>query len=156
MAKCDFCEIRGWGGKAFCLKKDNYVDNSTYDNYCNSYRFDDCPIYKGGSSGGCYLTTACVQYRGLTDDCLELSTLREFRDEYLATTKNGKEEIQEYYMTAPMIVNAINNSGECEAVYEMIYSSIILPCIKLINEGHYEEVHQRYRDMVRTLEKKYC
>ena len=32
MPKCDFCEkLRGWGGNAFCLKKDNYVDNSTYD-----------------------------------------------------------------------------------------------------------------------------
>lgn len=156
MAKCDFCEIRGWGGKAYCLKKDDYVGNSTYDNYCNSYRYDDCPIYKGGSNGGCYLTTACVTHKGLPDDCIELSTLRKFRDEYLANTKKGEEEIQEYYRTAPIIVKAIDNSETCAVVYEMIYSDVILPCVKLINEGRQDEAHQKYRKMVRDLEKEYC
>lgn len=31
-------------------------------------------------SSGCFLTSACVKYKGLSDDCKELTELRQFRD----------------------------------------------------------------------------
>ena len=156
MPKCDFCEIRGWGGNAFCMKKDNYVDNSTYDDYCNTYRFDSCPIYRGGSSGGCYLTTACVEQRGLSDDCIELTTLRSFRDTYMRMSEIGEKDVEEYYQTAPKIVNAINQSDEADKVYENIYYDIIQPCVSLIQSGKYEDAYKKYKTMVQQLEDKYC
>ena len=156
MPKCDFCEIRGWGGRAYCLKKNDYVKNSTYDNYCNSWRFDDCPIYKSSSSSGCYLTTACVGHRGLPDDCFELNTLRQFRDGYLADAEGGREQIDEYYRTAPCIVEAINKSGRREEVYEELYDDVILPCMDLIEHGRNEEARQMYVDMVEKLKKEFC
>lgn len=156
MPKCNFCEIRGWGGNAYCLKKDDYVDNSTYDNYCNTYRFDNCPIYKGGSSGGCYLTTACVEQRGLPDDCMELMTLRSFRDTYMRKTETGVKDIEEYYQTAPKIVDAIAQSSRADEVYEQMYNDIIQPCVSLIHEGKNEEAYKKYKKMVQQLEEKYC
>lgn len=155
MPKCDFCEIRGWGGNAYCLKKDNYVDNSTYDDYCNTYHFDDCPIYKGGSSGGCYLTTACVNTKNLPDDCRELTVLRSFRDGYLVNQPDGKAEVQEYYRTAPKIVEIIDRQNNRDEIYEDLYSNVIVPCVKLIEQGNNTEAHDKYKKMVKDLEKKF-
>lgn len=156
MAKCDFCEIRGWGGKAYCLKKEDYVDNSTYDSYCNSYRFDDCPIYRNRSNGGCYLTTACVEYKGLADNCLELNTLRRFRDEYLMNVEGGREQILEYYETAPCIIKAIEKSQRKAEVYEVLYEDVILQCVGLINNGKNEQAREKYTKMVQDLKEEYC
>ena len=91
MPKCEYCEIRGWGGKAFCHKKDDYVTDDFYYDFCNTYKYDDCPYYRGSSSG-CYLTTACVDAMEFPDDCLELQTMRRLRDEYiLPNIKNGRK-----------------------------------------------------------------
>lgn len=155
MPKCDFCEIRGWGGNAYCLKKDNYVDNSTYDDYCNTYHFDDCPIYKGESGGGCYLTTACVNTKNLPDDCRELTVLRSFRDGYLVNQPDGKAEVQEYYRTAPKIVEIIDHQNNRDEIYEDLYSNVIVPCVKLIEQGNNTEAHDKYKKMVKDLEKKF-
>lgn len=155
MPKCDFCEIRGWGGNAYCLKKDNYVDNSTYDDYCNTYHFDHCPIYKGGSGGGCYLTTACVNTKNLPDDCRELTVLRSFRDGYLVNQPDGKAEVQEYYRTAPKIVEIIDHQNNRDEIYEDLYSNVIVPCVKLIEQGNNTEAHDKYKKMVKDLEKKF-
>ena len=155
MPKCDFCEIRGWGGNAYCLKKDNYVDNSTYDDYCNTYHFDDCPIYKGGSGGGCSLTTACVNTKNLPDDCRELTVLRSFRDGYLVNQPDGKAEVQEYYRTAPKIVEIIDHQNNRDEIYEDLYSNVIVPCVKLIEQGNNTEAHDKYKKMVKDLEKKF-
>ena len=155
MPKCDFCEIRGWGGNAYCLKKDNYVDNSTYDDYCNTYHFDDCPIYKGGAGGGCYLTTACVNTKNLPDDCRELTVLRSFRDGYLVNQADGNAEVQEYYRTAPKIVEIIDHQNNRDEIYEDLYSNVIVPCVKLIEQGNNTEAHDKYKKMVKDLEKKF-
>lgn len=155
MPKCDFCEIRGWGGNAYCLKKDNYVDNSTYDDYCNTYHFDNCPIYKSGSGGGCYLTTACVETKNLPDDCRELTVLRTFRDEYLANQPTGKAEIQEYYETAPKIVGVIDNQSDRKEIYEKLYNNTILPCVELIEKGNNAEAYGKYKEMVQKLKRQF-
>lgn len=50
---------------------------------------------------GCFFTTACVEARGLPDDCEALETLRAFRDACLANRPDGREAIAEYYRMAP-------------------------------------------------------
>jgi hypothetical protein len=55
----------------------------------------------------CFLTTACVKYYGLPDDCKELTILRQFRDHYMKEFKEGRQAIQEYYHLAPKIVEEI-------------------------------------------------
>lgn len=158
MAKCDFLTYKGWSGD-YCLKKEDYLNKDTVNTYCdNSLRYRDCPIYndRSSSSGGCYLTTACVECKGLADDCYELTTLRQFRDGYLAEQDGGKEEIQEYYKTAPHIVCRIDASEDAKAVYEDIYSNVIEPCVEFISEGNNEEAHRLYKKMVDELKEKYC
>lgn len=61
----------------------------------------------GGGGGGCFLTTAVVELRGEADDGHTLSTLRKFRDGWMAATPEGRARIAEYYTVAPRIVAAI-------------------------------------------------
>ncbi len=61
----------------------------------------------GGNGGGCFLTTAIVAQRGEADDGPTLTTLRAFRDGYMARRPNGAALVAEYYDVAPRIVTAI-------------------------------------------------
>ena len=60
----------------------------------------------------------------------------------------GEKDVEEYYQTAPKIVNAINQSDEADKVYENIYYDIIQPCVSLIQSGKYEDAYKKYKTMV--------
>lgn len=156
MAQCDFLDWR-WSDSYYCRKTDKAVDKNTVNTYCdNSLRYRDCPIYcGGGSSGGCYLTTACVNTKNLQDDCRELTILRSFRDNYLMHQSNGRADIQEYYQTAPKIVEVINGQNNKDEIYEELYNNVIVPCVELIEQGKNEEVYDKYKTMVKKLEQKF-
>lgn len=156
MAQCDFLDYsysRGW----YCRKTDRSLDKNTVGTYCdNSLAYRDCPTYTGGgSSGGCYLTTACVECRNLADDCRELTVLRSFRDNYMANQENGKEDIKEYYDKAPKIVEIINAKENSNEIYDDLYRNVIKPCVELIENDKNEEAYQKYKEMVSSLEKKF-
>ena len=53
------------------------------------------------------------------DDCYELTVLRWFRDNFVS-----KEDIEHYYETAPVIVEAINRE-EKKILYMTIYMIIL-------------------------------
>lgn len=156
MAKCDFLDY-SWSRGDFCRKTDKSLDKNTVDTYCdNSLRYRDCPIYRdSGSSGGCYLTTACVDCKNLADDCRELTVLRSFRDNYMANQENGKDDIKEYYDKAPKIVEIINKRDNSNEIYDDLYKNVIKPCVRLIENGRNEEAYQKYKEMVASLEKKF-
>lgn len=145
---CVYCDNDWKDGKTYCKKWRCWVKLSEAES-CKDFEVDE-------GNSGCYLTTACVKSKGLSDDCIELSTLRKFRDEYILNLENGEKDIKEYYDTAPYIVSAINSSDNCNDVYNKLYSEIILPCIDLINNKNYKEAYIKYKNMVRLLEKKYC
>ena len=116
---------------------------------------DDTYQVPKAESGGCYLTTACVEQRGLPDDCDELTTLRLFRDGYMRTQPGGEEDILEYYEKAPKIVDVISKQNNKSEVYDYIYSDVIVPCVEYIKNGENEEAYEIYRSMVKELETKY-
>lgn len=153
MGWCEFHEQRMWA-KDYCLKKDDFIGSDISKEYCR-YDGKGCPIKEGSSSGGCYLTTACVEMRNLPDDCEELTLLRKFRDEWIALQPGGKEEVREYYKKAPIIVETIDRSEDRCEVYDEIYKSVITPCVEDIKAGRNEQAHERYRSMVRDFEEKY-
>lgn len=155
---CPFYEYRGgFWSSYYCMKKGEDVGSDVYEKYCKwTYEYTRCPIYShGDSSGGCYLTTACVEYKGLPDDCRELTALRAFRDGYMVRTESGEKEIKDYYAIAPLIVKAISEREEAASVYEGIYSDVILPCVEFIESGKNEEAHSLYKKMVEELQAKY-
>lgn len=119
----------------YCFKEGDYhcsnvnkdiTDSGFVKKYCWNYGYGDCPIYKGNSSGsGCYLTTACVEAKGLPDDCRELEALRGFRDAYLGATAEGSADIQRYYQLAPRLVKQLDRLLEKQAVYQRIYNELV-------------------------------
>ena len=143
-------------GDYYCTKKGDYVNSDVYYKYCRNYDYDDCPIYKGNSSGTCYLTTACVCAKDLPDDCYELQTLRNYRDTWLRNTQDGLHAIARYYAVAPKIVAAINRREDSKSVYDAVFEKMVRPCVSLIEQKRYEEAFCLYKSVTFELENMYC
>lgn len=103
----------------------------------------------------CYITTAVCDSLGKSDDCYELSVLRKFRDEWLALQVGGHELIDEYYDTAPLILNQIQWSPKPEKVYAGLYRDYLAPCIYHIENDNYELCKQLYIHMIRSLQQQW-
>lgn len=103
----------------------------------------------------CYITTAVCEHQNKSDNCYELTALRDYRDTYLASTEEGREIIKEYYNIAPGLVMIINMQQDAENIYQHIYEKYLIPCIHYIEEDKNEECRDLYMQMVRTLQTKY-
>lgn len=151
--KCGSCKEYEYEGK---LKKGRCNRYKAYyypDDSCRHWEQSD--NVSSVSNSSCYLTTACVEYKNLPDDCIELTTLRMFRDEYMNSFEEGRHDVREYYDTAPQIVESINMSGNAAEEYNLIYEEVILPCVEYIQNGDNDKAYKSYKDMVRRLGKKY-
>ena len=141
-----------------------YKSKKGFDSYMKEHGLDpdkytdsDSKKSSSGSSGsGCYLTTACVESKGLPDDCFELQTLRAFRDSYLAALPNGQNEIELYYQTAPGIVAAIDQREDHKEIWDQVYTDLIAPCVHMIHAQENETAYQLYKAYSMELYKKYC
>lgn len=103
----------------------------------------------------CYITTAVCESLGKEDDCYELNLLRNYRDTYLMSTKEGKALVEEYYNVAPTIVTRINKEKNAAELYQDIWNTYLKPCIQYI-EGHQEEACKEwYMEMVLKLKGRY-
>jgi len=102
-------------------------------------------------AAACYITTACVKAEGLPDDCPELQTLRFFRDNHLANQPRGGDLIQEYYSTAPLIVQAINTKPEAHEILCRIFDGDITTAVSMIQRGDNEGALKHYMQMTDRL-----
>jgi len=100
--------------------------------------------------GFCYLTTACVDSMGLPDGCLELGTLRWFRDRVLLPTKEGKRAVRQYYDEAPEIVQAVNRDAEAGGVWKSVYRDVAT-AMRMVLSGDYQGAFSHYREMAQRL-----
>lgn len=116
---CKNFDFEGNQKKGYCSRYRAYYWD---DDGCSNYDEDENRL--AGGSGGCFLTTACCQYKGLPDDCYELTTLRNFRDTYLKTTEAGNALVEEYYRIAPSIVDKIMESPNKVGLLEDIYTQV--------------------------------
>lgn len=125
----------------------NYDDDSWTSYYHNE---DDSEKSEG--SGGCYLTTACMEHQlqYFDDNCEELTVLRWFRDNFVT-----KEDIDHYYTVAPSVVEAINESEHSKEVYDYIYNNVVLECVNAIKKGDYEFAYNRYKSSMLSLEEQF-
>ncbi len=150
------CPYYWYNNHFACRKSGKDVNEDIYYKYCRNYDYDDCPIYKGQeSSSGCFLTSACVEAKGLPDDCHELTVLRGFREGYLRSLPEGREEIAEYYFVAPQIVAAIRKRADALSAFDSIYEKLVRPCVEMIERGENEGAHKLYRNYVQQLQAQY-
>lgn len=105
----------------------------------------------------CYVATACLEARGLPDDCYELELLRLFRAEYVAKLPDGEEVLADYREKAPGVVAAIGALGEAEAaeVWEELYERGVARAVALILSGEWDEAYEVYRTICRELERRF-
>ena len=100
----------------------------------------------------CFITTAACQTLNRQDDCYELNAFRGFRDNWLSQTEDGPAKIQEYYLFAPMIVQAIDASPRKAQVYRGIWQDYLAPCLDDIEQNKQQSCAQLYEKMVKDLE----
>jgi hypothetical protein len=99
----------------------------------------------------CPISTAAVLHLGKTDDCIELKTLRWFRDNVLKFLPGGKEDIETYYRIAPEIVKRLNKKADAHQTYKQLWNKFIYPAVMMIWQGKYREAHKTYKDMMIAL-----
>ena len=155
----DECSYYYYDNGYSCALKREKEGNSSIDQdivkrYCWYYHYEDCPRYKDrAGSSGCFLTSACTEAKGLPDDCMELTTLRAFRDSYMKSFPEGQADICQYYHIAPAIVAKIHAMPNSKDVFDSIYTELVLPCVELIHNGKNKEAYIKYRDYVKLLQK---
>lgn len=93
----------------------------------------------------CFITTACIEARGLPYNCPELNTVREFRDSYIKGLPYSDDIIREYYEVALQIVAVINRSENRKDIYLNLYEQL-LSTVELILQGkNYEAIRNHFR-----------
>jgi hypothetical protein len=114
------------------------------------YRLKESRRRGGCADRQCFLTTACCGIIGLDDDCFELRSLRAFRDRALPSLPGGRRDVAEYYVLAPVILDAMQRTGS-QRVLLRYYVSHILPCAVLARLGLNVATQRLYRDLMRRL-----
>lgn len=114
-------------------------------------------LRKGDTSpnGSCYITTAVCDSFGKSDDCYELTMFRNFRDNWLIKQSDGKTLIEEYYNTAPDIVNKINSLDNKNEIYMNIWNEYLSNCLNYLENKQYNECKELYCKMVVNLKRQY-
>lgn len=125
----------------------NKSSRSTYSTPGSS-NSDSWSITTNKSNSNCFITTAVCEKLGKSDDCFELTTLRNYRDTWLISSDGGEELIKEYYRIAPLIVSKIRTSDRFDEICQCLLENYINPCLELISISKYEECRDKYIEMV--------
>lgn len=96
----------------------------------------------GGGGGVCYLTTACCEFKGLSDNCEELTILRKFRDTFVP-----KDIVEQYYKLSNTIMPKVSGNKE---VLSYIYE-VITKCVTDIKANNKQAALDKYVAMVKIL-----
>ena len=103
-----------------------------------------------------YITTATFKaLKTQNDKCEELELFRWYRDSILLKEPDGKQLIEEYYKTAPLIVEKINSRPDAEEIYKQLWENYLKVCLKELKRGNYKKVKNLYVEMVRELQKRF-
>lgn len=107
------------------------------------------------SSSSCYITTAVCTSFGKPDDCYELQAFRDFRDGCLKNQAGGESLIQEYYETAPQIIEKIDLREDSAIIYRHVWETYLSKCLSFIENKEFERCKQLYVCMVEDMRHKY-
>ena len=95
--------------------------------------------------GGCFITTATVNYMGEADNGQTLTALRNFRDTVMNKTANGRKQLDWYYENAPEIVKSLDSLENKEEVYTKLYNSYILPAANAYRNRQKHDTFNLYK-----------
>ncbi len=152
-SNCGNSTYNASSGTYYCKHYQRKVDGDADGTGCWGWKSGGSNS-SSSSNDGCFLTSACVKHLGKADDCVELQTLRQFRDGYMSKTPEGVHLIKTYYAVAPQIVQKIDNSATPAHYYDNIYATIC-KCLQLIKQNKLDETIQEYKQMVLSLQQEF-
>ena len=103
----------------------------------------------------CYITTSTIKALGGHDNSLELMAIRSFRDNWLMKQVGGCRLIDEYYKTAPSIVELIDEQVNPKEIYRSIWNNYLKGCYQYITQKEYFKAKSLYIRMVINLKNQY-
>lgn len=149
------CDFYRWNGGIFgdywCDKNNCRVNEDTYYKYCRGYDYRDCPVYRRSDSSGCFITTVVCDILGKKDNDKVLQTLREFRDNVLQKNKKYEDLLKGYDNIGPRIADAIVNDKDNKKLASFLYSDVIVPISKQIENKNYSRAINNYEIMTLSL-----
>lgn len=148
MASCRYCSYMDLNdvnnyGECYCSYHGKYYDPDSSGCSHNDKESDGKP-----SSGGCYLTTAMCQILGKEDNCYELNTLRNFREDYMRHTPEGIKLLEEYEIISPPIVTKLLSKNNRKEIANNMLINYINVAIDLIHKKDFEKAINKYKEMV--------
>ena len=133
------------GGDYWCMVHDRSVDTNVYNNYCKSYNYNECSIYRSKNpSSGCFITTVVCDILNKEDDCELLNDFRCFRDNVLQKNEQYYEYLQDYDGIGPVIANKLNEDNNRESIASAIYNNALIPIDNLLKDKKYDEACEKY------------
>ncbi len=111
--------------------------------------------YGASEEADCFLTSATVFHKGLSDDCRELTVLRNLRDVVMKTNPEYSSLITEYEIIAPKMLININNAPNKNEILESIFENLVLPSVALVESGKNTKAIEYYRDFVTEMKNIY-
>jgi hypothetical protein len=103
---------------------------------------------RSSKKSGCFVTTAVCEYKGLPDDCEQLTVLRRFRDDYLAALPGGQSLVERYYELAPRLVERLKDPADLERAWNTIQR-----CVRVVQEGRPDEALCLYTQELELMSK---
>ena len=138
-----------WADEYYCNKKYRGGYHSKTDRGCRDFELDKSKVNENNS--GCYITTMVCDVLGYGDNCELLTTLRNFRDNYLKFKPEYLPLLLEYDQVGPVISENIRNFANNINLSIQIVQRFLYPCVFAINIEHYEEAVLIYQNMVNYL-----
>ena len=152
---CEYLDSKGAiFGQYRCNNTGKLLDSATATGICMSSQHTSCEDYNNTAT--CFITTAVCLTMGKPDNCEELTLMRRFRDEWLRDQPDGAALIEDYYQTAPAIVEKINQQPNRKAIYQEIYQKHILPCVESVKAKRFADSKRIYVNMVAELKEQYA
>lgn len=149
----------GWVNNGWNNSSSNWQDNgwSNSGNWLDNGWSNSSDSWgdAGGGGGGCFITTACVEQKGMADDCHDLQVLRRYRDILVEEDDCFRNKVLEYYRKAPLIIQQIETSNNKTEVYDALYNEMVKPCVNLLDNGKIEEAKKLYLNYYEALSRQY-
>ncbi|MBE6989780.1 MAG: hypothetical protein E7426_03415 [Ruminococcaceae bacterium] len=152
---CSYLKSEGMVFISYSCKADKEdLETYTVQKICQTSEYVNCNTYKKASRLFC-IATAATDALGRSRTCEELHRLIGFRKNYLEKELSGQLFLQEYDVTGPQIVEAINARRDAKEVYRRIDRDYLEPCLQLLDRGDNAGCFALYRDMFTALRGEY-